>query len=66
LALEATVVMWREREGWGFLKPDTKPFNLFVGRWEIKGEKPIMVGARVSCDLVKDKRGNRAKNVVVL
>jgi cold shock CspA family protein len=68
MASLATIIMWRESEGWGFAKPDTKPFNVFFGREALTGKKAITVGARVSCDLLIDDTTHRrrAANVKVL
>jgi cold shock CspA family protein len=63
-----TIVVWREEKSFGFIKPDTKPWNVFFGREAIKGAKAISVGARVSCDLLIDETKHRwrAANVTVL
>ena len=65
---KGTVKWFDDRRSYGFIEPEDGSPRCFVHRSAIQteGTKSLADGARVEFDLVKEERGPRAENVVVV
>ena len=70
--MTGTVVKWNELLGWGFIRPDTPGFDVFVHYKQVsddgrdKPRKSLWPGQRVRYEELEGDKGPEAHEVVVL
>jgi CspA family cold shock protein len=57
------ITYWNEAKGYGFIRPDGGPPDLFLHVSQLLDRLPVGEGDRVTCQMFQDENGWKARSV---